>query len=200
MTIAEKLVIITEKIKAVYNSGRKNEYNRFWDTYQSNGGVCHGLYMFGGYNWNDDIYNPKYPIKVDAFSSMYQATSLTDTKVPIDVTYGTGTNLFFNANKLKNIVKLKVNAANTYNNWFCNCNELENVRFEGTIANSLDIHWSTKLSAESCESIFKCLSANSTGQILTLPAGVQETYNAKYGNGTYAERVMGFPNWEIKLA
>ena len=55
MTIAEKLVIITEKIKAVYNSGQKNEYNRFWDAYQNNGNICVGLSMFSGYNWNDEI-------------------------------------------------------------------------------------------------------------------------------------------------
>lgn len=200
MTIAEKLVIITEKIKAVYNSGQKNEYNRFWDAYQNNGNICVGLSMFSGYNWNDEIYNPKYTIKVRNFSSMYQATTLSSTKVPIDVTQGTGTNVFFNANNMKNIVKLIVTDTNTYNSWFYACTALEEIRFEGTIGNSLDLHYSPKLSAESLENIFKCLSIESTGQTVTLPTTAEATYNAKHGSGAWAERVKGLTNWEIKYA
>lgn len=198
VTIAEKLVTIAEKIQKIYKSGEKKEYNKFWDSYQNNGAVCHGLYMFGGYNWNDDVYDPKYPIKVDAFSSMYQVSRLTDTKTSIDVTYGTGSNLFYNAANMKTIRKIIVNVNNTYNNWFYGCTNLEEIRFEGTIGNSIDLHWSTKLSAESYESILSCLSTTSAGQTLTLPTTAETTYDAKYGSGAWAERIKEVTNWEFK--
>lgn len=200
MTIAEKLVTIAEKMQKIHTAGQKSEYDKFWDAYQNNGNICIGLSMFSGYNWNDEIYNPKYTIKVRNFSSMYQATTLSSTKVPIDVTQGTGTNVFFNANNMKNIVKLIVTDTNTYNSWFYGCTALEEIRFEGTIGKSLDLHWSTKLSAESYESILNCLSTTSSGQTLTLPTTAEATYNAKHGSGAWAERVKGLTNWEIKYA
>ncbi len=85
-------------------------------------------------------------------------------------------------------------------NSFTGCSELTELSFAGTIGKSLDMHWSTKLSAESYESILNCLSTTSSGQTLTLPTTAEETYNAKHGSGAWAERVKGLTNWEIKYA
>ena len=87
-----------------------------------------------------------------------------------------------------------------YTGWFSNLTMLEEIYFEGTIANSIDIHYSTKLSAESYESILSCLSTTSTDQTLTLPTTAEATYDAKHGSGAWAERVKGLTNWEIKYA
>ena len=98
------------------------------------------------------------------------------------------------------IAKLKVVSTQTFSGAFGNCIALKEIRFDGTIGSSLDLHWSTKLSAESYESILSCLSTTSTGQTLTLPTTAEATYDAKHGSGAWAERVKEFTNWEIKYA
>ena len=85
-------------------------------------------------------------------------------------------------------------------NSFTDCSELKEIRFEGTLGKSLDLHWSKKLSAESLQNILDCLSTTSTGQTLTLPTTAEATYDAKHGGGAWAERVNGLTNWEIKYA
>ena len=52
---------------------------------------------------------------------------------------------------------------------FYNCTELVKILFYGTIANKLDIHWSTKLSRESILSLLQCLKATVSGITITLP-------------------------------
>ena len=188
------------EIASIFESGQKSEYDRFWDAYQNNGNICIGLSMFSGYNWNDEIYNPKYTIKVRNFSSMYQVTTLSSTKVPIDVTQGTGTNVFFNAINMKNIVKLIVTDTNTYNSWFYACTALEEIGFEGTIGKSLDIHWSTKLSFESLVSIVGALSKTVSGQTLTLPTTARQTYDNATISGAWDNLVSQYTNWTFAYA
>lgn len=77
---------------------------------------------------------------------------------------------------------------------------LEEIRFkEGTISIALDFHWSTKLSAESYDSIMQGLSSTATGQTSTLPAyaTVKATYDAKYGEGTWDILAASKTNWTI---
>lgn len=77
---------------------------------------------------------------------------------------------------------------------------LEEIRFkEGTISIALDFHWSTKLSAESYDSIMQGLSSTATGQTLTLTkyATVKATYDAKYGEGAWDILAASKTNWTI---
>ena len=203
MTTAEKLVEIAENEQKVYEAGKEAEYNAFWDAYiGKDGDVIAAVSMFSGYRWIDDIYNPKHTIKASNFSSMYQNCPITDTKVTLDVSNGSGTNLFFNATNLKNIVKLIVSSKNTFGSWFYGCTALEEIRFEGVIGNSLDIHWSTKLSAESYYSIITALSSSVSGQKFIVPPTAEATYNANppQGDGipqTWAELIGTKSNWTI---
>lgn len=76
---------------------------------------------------------------------------------------------------------------------------LENIRFkEGTIGISLDFHWSTKLSAESYDSIIKGHSKE-VPVTLTLPAEatVRSVYDAKYGSGAWDAITAQYPNVTI---
>jgi hypothetical protein len=50
-------------IEEVYEAGKKAEYDRFWDAYQSKGGRNHYDGAFGGICWTVDNFKPKYDIK-----------------------------------------------------------------------------------------------------------------------------------------
>ena len=194
MSIAEKLTAIAENVPKVYEAGQKSEQDRFWDSYQNKGGAVNGTYMFSGYAWNDEIFNPKYPIILSkGGTGLFSFTKLTDIKVMVDATATSDVTHLFNwGQSIKIIPLFRVSVNNIYTNWFNYCISLEEIQFEGTIGKSLDIHWSTKLSAESYENIFKCMTVTVSGQTLTVPKSTAEaTYNAKYGSGKWASRVNG---------
>lgn len=66
---------------------------------------------------------------------------------------------FYGQTKLHTIVKIIVrdDGSNAFQSTFNNCSALENVAFEGTIGNPIDIHWSTKLTHDSLMSIINHL-------------------------------------------
>lgn len=202
MSIAEKLTTIAENQQKVYEAGKEAEYNAFWDVYQKNNGVVNGTYMFGGYGWNDKVYNPKYPIILSGGGTgLFRFTEITDIKVLVDVTATPDVTHLFNwGQNIKTIPLVKVNENNIYTDWFSYCIYLKDIRFEGVIGKNLDIHWSTQLSADSIENIINCLSTTSTGQVLTLPTTAEATYNAKFGANAYATKVSSKSNWQIKTA
>lgn len=77
---------------------------------------------------------------------------------------------------------------------------LEEIRFkEGTIGISLDFHWSTKLSAESYDSIIKGHSKE-VSVTLTLPAEatVRSVYDAKNGAGAWDAITAEYSNVTIE--
>ncbi len=78
MSIAEKFEVITD---AVYEKGKKAEYDSFWDTYQDYGNLtCYdNAFAEGasGNKWKSGItYKPKYQIKPKTAMNMYYATRL----------------------------------------------------------------------------------------------------------------------------
>lgn len=62
-SIAEKLVKIAENEPKVYEAGRKKEYDVFWDAFQDYGNRYNYTQAFA-YTWSDDIFKPKYDIKI----------------------------------------------------------------------------------------------------------------------------------------
>lgn len=69
MTRDEQFEVIEENVPKVYEAGKKAEYDRFWDLYQTKGvpGMHHGA--FAGSRWNDDTFYPKYDIHMRYGSS-----------------------------------------------------------------------------------------------------------------------------------
>lgn len=202
MSIAEKLITVAENVPKVYKAGQKKEYNRFWDLYQNSGEIAGYAYAFAGFRWNDSTYTPKYPIVVSNATCMFQDCYITDTKVAIDISNGSGNSIFYYASKMVNIRKLVVNENMTFNGAFTGCIALEEIRFEGKIGKSLDLHWSTKLSAESYYSIITALSSSVTGQKLTVSPTAEATYNANppQGDGvpqTWKALIGTKSNWTI---
>ena len=56
MTIAEKLQLITRNVQKVFDSGRKAEYDAFWDGYLKN--RTNFNCAFAGHGWNSDNLKP----------------------------------------------------------------------------------------------------------------------------------------------
>ena len=95
-TISEKLSKITENTMCMYETflevGKKAEYDRFWDEFQQNGNRTNYAYAFGGDGWNDELFVPKYPIKIiDATKTTRNAVGMfyyfhRNDKEPYDMT------------------------------------------------------------------------------------------------------------------
>lgn len=202
MTIAEKLTKIAENEQKVYEAGQKSEQDRFWDDFQKNGGTVNGTYMFSGHGWTDNIYAPKYPIKLSVGTGLFAFSDITDAKVEIDFTHtsGSDTHVFNWGQYFTNIPKLKVNENTSYSNWFNYCIHIEEIRFEGVIGKSLDLHWSTNLSFESLVSIVGCLSKTVSGQTLTLPTTARATYDNATISGAWDNLVSQYTNWTFAYA
>ncbi len=159
---------LPEKVNAVYKAGQKAEYDRFWDSYQDNGNRKDYPYTFG-YTWNDDIYNPKYPITATNSAYMFRYTKITDTKV--DISANIYNYVFEYAQQLKTIRKLIVSEGATFVSTFRNCIELENIIFEGVIGTDISFKDSKLLSHDSLMSIINALkdfSGTTTTKTLTL--------------------------------
>ena len=59
MSIAEKFEVIADE---VYEKGKRDEYDKFWDNFQSYGKPKKYQYAFFGDSWNDNNFKPKYDI------------------------------------------------------------------------------------------------------------------------------------------
>lgn len=57
MSIAEKFEVIADEI---YEKGKKDEYDKFWDSFQNGGKRTNYIYCFFG--WSDENFYPKYDI------------------------------------------------------------------------------------------------------------------------------------------
>lgn len=141
--------------------GKQAEYDRSWDAYQENGNRYEYQYAFYSDWWTDNVYNPKYPINAtggNGINSMFMNNnSITDTKVPIVVgtanSKRTATQAFNNCKKLKIIRLVDFTNASAAVNTFYRCDDLEEIRFVGSISISISFADSSKLSAESVQNI-----------------------------------------------
>lgn len=64
MSIADKLTIIAENEKSVFDAGKKKQYDEFWDVYQSKGNRMDYSQAFRGVGWRGTTFKPKYPMIV----------------------------------------------------------------------------------------------------------------------------------------
>ena len=163
MSIAEKLVTIAENEQKVYDAGKKSGRDDFWDDYLECGkNQGNYLYAFAAFGWNDKTYNPPenstFVVSINA-SGMYNYSQITDTKVTLDFRKlkQNVANIFSNS-KLKTIRKIIVSEkTDALKQAFVGCADLENVTFEGTIANNISLSSSSKLTLDSLKSIITAL-------------------------------------------
>ena len=162
MSIAEKLQTIAANEQKVYEAGKQAEYDTFWDTFQVNGNRINYQLAFSSV-WNDEIYNPKYPINctttnVYAATSMFAGSLITDTKVPITINGTRADGLFQDCTNLKRIPSLTLENIVRFSTTFRNCKALEELNVYGNIdIDGFDVSSSTKLNHASLLSIINAL-------------------------------------------
>ena len=170
MTTAEKLVIVAENQQRVYEAGYAkgiavgggdDYYDRFWDAFQAEGERVNYQYAFAYDRFNDETYNPKYPINTKSGSTpcryaFYQAKGITDTKVPIYANASNCDYMFGQCDALETIRELRVLETQSFTETFNWCNVLKNVVFTGTIGKSINLSYSP-LTPESMKSVISCL-------------------------------------------
>lgn len=198
MSIAEKLITVAENVPKVYEAGKKSEYDTFWNRYQNNGKRTNYTFAFGGEGWNNKTFKPKYPITIVngkyTFSASYMqnweevildTSNMTDASFMFQSSYGEtiptidiskvtssyGTQYMFGTcYSLVTIEKLIVSENTKYqSSMFTGTKNLENITFEGTIANNnLDLSPCAKLSKESITSVINALSNTTSNLKVTL--------------------------------
>jgi hypothetical protein len=151
------------KVDDVYEAGKSSgieegkeaEWNAFWDSYQDYGKRGNYNTMFYNAGWTEITFKPKYDFICTYAGSMFAASRIVEINKTIDVTKSTSVaSMFYGMSYLKTITKLIVSENNNFgSNGFGSCPALENLTIEGTLGQSFDIHWSTKLTHDSLMSI-----------------------------------------------
>jgi hypothetical protein len=202
-------------------AGKQAQYDAFWDAFQNYGNKRYYYYAFACQQtdneaWATDAYNPKYPIIADcnagepspyATQSIFHYSSrLKDVKVPITLKNGAANNCFYRCYVLKTIPSLTLENITGFNNTFAGCGELETLIVHGTIGADIDIHWSTKLTRESIDSIVNALSTETSGLTCTLSLdAVNKAFETSEGandGSTSADWIAldeSKDNWAISL-
>lgn len=140
-----------------YSEGQTAEYDKFWDKLQQKGRRTGYRYTFYDWQWDDTIFNPKYPFICSAVSTdMFRYNSITDTKVPITFSHANSQYVFANNAYLKRIAYLEVTENVNFVNWFAGCTALEEVNMGGVIGKSIDFS-PTALNIESALTILPIL-------------------------------------------
>ena len=180
------------KVDAVFDAGKKSEYDAFWDTYQSNGTRKNYHSAFAGDGWKQTNFKPKYTIRPSEARNMFYQSPITDLTLTHKLDFSEVTALSdfiarssvtkvpaINLSKIIDSLYVFENAFElmTVENLifptrpftvnisgiFYRCNALENITITGTIQNTgCDLHWSTKLTVESLTSILTALSKDSS--------------------------------------
>lgn len=79
MTVGEKLVTIAENQQKIFDLGKQDEYDAFWDAYQKAEDGSYRQINFTGAGWNDVTFKPKYNIYCTGnCSSMFQRCAVTN--------------------------------------------------------------------------------------------------------------------------
>ena len=98
MSIAEKLTQIAENEQAVFEAGKKSEYDTFWDVYQENGNMTYYAYAFAGVGWTQSVFKPKYNIEPVTPTSMFSSSRIVDIRpqtIGVDVDFSKCTSFYY---------------------------------------------------------------------------------------------------------
>jgi hypothetical protein len=176
----------------------------FWDVYQQMGTRQNYANAFRDVGWNDNSYDPQYPLKGRTYTNAFYGSRITDTKVDV---YIPGTIAGFTFGTCENLVtirKLIVEEKTSFTMAFDSCTSLENIVIEGTIGqNGFDVSWSP-LSKASLVSIVNALSSTTTGLTVTLRLdAVKKAFETSEGandgmtSDEWLQLIATKPNWTI---
>lgn len=177
----------TTGVDTGYGAGKQAEYDNFWDKYQDNGNRTNYAYAYYGVGWNDELCQPKYPMKPVNARAMFAFSNIS--KIPeldlsecttarecfrnmpnltelgvVDLRNNTTVDtVFTSSGALKRIEKVIFGGKNTsYVSIFTQCKALTSVTFAGEIASYFDISH-CPLDADSVRSLVETL-ADLTGK------------------------------------
>lgn len=212
MSIAEKIITVSENIPKVYEAGKFAQQNDFWNKYISS---CEQkfAYAFAGSCWNDETYssisNFTKSLSVISCAYMFNSSRVTNTLIAIDVTDCTGSTAcyyMFNGSAVATISKLILSEKTTLTNMFSGASRIINVNFDGTVGKNIDMHWSSSLSKKSIKSLFSVLSDTASEQTVTLSQkAVNIAFETSSGiadgsTGTeWLELIETKSNWTVSL-
>ena len=229
-----------DKVNEVYEKGKQDEWNMFWDTFQNKGSRTSYFYAFAYGNFNSNTFKPKYDIVPTNANQMFKGATglkmnLTKERIGVNVDFSKATNAneTFNGTWIpvvdvvdlssitgKNahgmfgynyythtINKLIVHENMSLENFFVQSNNFQHITIEGTIADSVSIHASKKLTKASILSFFNALSDTTSGLTFTVnQTAVNNAFETASGmaDGSTSEEWLNLiatkPNWTISLS
>lgn len=192
-----------------FEEGKKAEQLEFWEEYYT---TASWAYAFYGSMWSDRNYNPHKtitPTSGTSAAAMYQTSTITDTKVPLDLSGATNINyIFYNAKQLKTIYDITFPLSATTSSAFYGCTALENITVCGNTQVSLDFKACTLLKTASIVSIIEALLDNPTSSLSVTLSQVavnnmvfpftSERTGITYNSWSELENTK--PNWTISLS
>lgn len=194
-----------EGYKSGIEEGKLEERNAFWEVFQQGGSRTNYNYAFQASYFNDETYNPPYPIKIrtNNTNAFYQ-TSITDSKVVIDIGAYDLNNTFRYAKFVT--MKIKIVEGANVKTAFSNMTALKNLTVMGTIGKNFDIS-DSPLTAASFKSVITALKdftgGSEYGTTLTVDSSAFSKLEAEGAtteyNGTactWAE-LVGFKKWNL---
>ena len=207
--ILEKLSTATENEQKVFNAGKQEETDAFWEQYQESGIAKSYFYAFSYNRFNDETYNPKYPIRCNnsimgSRDIFYENNFITDTKVEIYAGTGSLYQAFYNAKKLETIRLLSVYEITEFTtSAFLFCENLKNITFEGVIGSDVWFQYSP-LTTKSIVNIVEHLSPTASGMTLTLNTNAVNNMSFPYTSeesgityNSFDELIGSKSNWTI---
>jgi len=135
------------------------------------------------------------------FSNFLFSSTITHVGIISTLSIASIASAFSHATLLQTIDKLilKQDGTQILNNTFDNCTELTQITIDGTIGQNVNFKWSTKLNAQSINSIITHLSDTSVDMTLTLPTTARSNYDSIYGTGSFDTFIASKSNWTISL-
>lgn len=136
MTIADKITRAKADYDAVYEAGKKAQYDAFWDNFQSYGNRKDYKLAFSREGWNDETFKPKYNMRVTSATQMFEMSrivnltkALKDNGVVLDTSKSTNvSNMFYYSQHIKQIPVIDVtNCSSNVIGLFGTCRALETV-------------------------------------------------------------------------
>ena len=216
----------TDGVSEGIEQGKKAEWGNFWDVFQDYGNRTDYDAAFFRSGFNEINFFPKYDLKPTSLIQSFMQTKIKNLKqllndacvvldtsnctnfyyafyassithIPdIDLRKATNTGYMFRESLVTTIDKLIVSDATTLSTMFAALSNLKNIVFEGTIGQSVDLHWSP-LTKASIESVMAALSDTASGMTASFK---KSAVNAAFTTGEWNALVAAKPNWTITLA
>lgn len=147
-------------------------YDAFWDAYQQGGKRDNYFQRFIQDGWNDETFQPKYPITCKGSSSygrsVFYNSRMTRIPVPIIITGVSAKEMFNQCTKLVTIDRLVMDGVTDCATMFSGCSLLQNLNIEGSVDVNLSLSATAVLTEESVQKVINCLAVLPEGTTRTL--------------------------------